>query len=124
MKTFKSGFFTAFLVIGLILIMTMLFTGQMNRLWNPQVKGFLYGSDAQFAGERLWATTGTLDTLVVSGVDTTCTVYLTPKTATGTLRYDVATSGDTVFVTSSGSETANTDKYSYLIVNSGYNASD
>jgi hypothetical protein len=123
MKTFKSGI-TAFLVIALILTMTMLFTGQMNRLWNPQVQGFLYGKDAQFAGERTWGTTGTLDTLVVTGVDITCTVYLTPKTATGTLRYDVATAGDTVFVTSSGSETAATDKYSYLVIKNGYNASD
>lgn len=96
----------------------------LTRLNNPQVKGWLFGDAAQFAGEREWGTTGTADTLVVTGVDTSCAVFLTAKTATGTLRYDIKSAGDTIFVTSSGSETGGTDKYSYLIVYNAYGATD
>lgn len=90
-----------------------------------QVKGWLIGKAAQFAGERTWGTTGTADTLVITGVDTLCAVLLTPKT-TGieNLYYDIRSAGDTVFVTSDSSGTASTDKYSYVIIYNAYGASD
>ena len=96
----------------------------LDRLRNPLIQGWMFGKDASFAGERTWGADGTADTLVVSNVDTTCVVFLTPKTATGTLRYDIKAAGDTIFVTSSGSETGGTDKYSYLIIRNGYGATD
>jgi len=91
---------------------------------NILLDGWIFAPDQSLAGQRTWNTTGTLDTLLISGVDTTCVVFLTAKTATGTLRYDVATAGDTVFVTSSGSETGGTDKYNYFILRSVYGARD
>lgn len=93
---------------------------------NLQVKGWLFGnaSDKTWAGQTTWVTTGTADTLLVSGVDTTCVVFLAPKTATGTLRYDIATAGDTIFVTSSGSETGGTDKYAWIVIRNAYGATD
>jgi hypothetical protein len=116
-----------FAAIILVVLIALLFLGSAQiyqSTTNLQVKGWLFGKDNSFSGENTWGTTGTADTLLISGVDTTCVVFITPKTASGTLRYDVATAGDTIFVTSSASETGGTDKYSYLIVRNGYGASD
>ena len=122
----KSIFKSNFIVIAflILVIMSLLFMGQAGILYNQQVQGWLYGKDAQFAGERIWGTTGTADTLVITGVDVTCVVMLTAKTAMGDLSYDIEAAGDTVFVTSGGSETAATDKYGYIVIKNGYNASD
>ena len=118
----------ALVPVAIILLSLVFFLGDAQPIAGPftnvQLKGWIFGGDAGIAGERTWAKSGTADTLLVSGVDITCVVFLCPKTATGTLRYDVATAGDTVFVTSSGSETATTDKYSYFIIRNGYGATD
>jgi len=125
MKSFKSGFLSAILVVLLLLVMSFLFMAQgpNGTIWNYQIRGFLYGKDAQFAGERAWGTTGTADTLIVTGVDTSCVVFLTSKSDSVYFYYDVGSS-DTIFVTSNQSLTATTDKYSYLVIKNGYNASD
>ena len=118
---------TLFALIAIVLVATLfLAAAQINgTLTNYQVKGWLFGKDISFAGERTWAKTGTLDTLLVPGVDTTCVVYLASKTTQiENLFYDVATAGDTVFVTADSAGTAATDKYSYLIVRNGYGATD
>jgi hypothetical protein len=92
---------------------------------NFKVKGWLFGKDEEFVGQRDWGTTGLLDTLVISNVDTLCLVFLTGKTSnTGELYYDIATAGDTIFVTTEDTCTASTDKYNYMIVRNGYSATD
>jgi len=127
--TLKGGAMKKKLFIAIILValVALLFLGSAQiyqSTTNLQVKGWLFGKDNSFAGERTWGTNGTADTLTISGVDTTCVVFLTPKTATGTLRYDIATAGGSIFVTSTGSETGGTDKYSYMIIRNGYGATD
>lgn len=121
----KIGLFSLILAVAMLFMLQDINSQQIvERHNNPQILGWMFGKDASFAGERAWGYSGTLDTLVVSGVDITCSVYLTPKTATGTLRYDIKAAGDTIFVTSSGSETASSDKYAYLIVRNAYGATD
>lgn len=99
----------------ILIILALLWTQTPNRIiYNLQVKGYLFGTST-LRGEQTWGYNGTLDTLVVSGVDANCYVYLTPLTATGVLSV-TSVVADTIFVTSSTSETATTDKYNYLIL--------
>jgi len=93
-------------------------------LTNPLLKGWLVNGSQKICGQRTWGTTGTADTLVISGLDTTDIVFVTPNTATGTLRTDISTNGDTCFVTSSASETATSDSYFWLVFKDGYNVTN
>jgi hypothetical protein len=115
----------ALLVVIMFLSIVLFGAAQINgTLTNYQVKGWLFGKDAQFAGERTWAKTDTLDTLVVTGVDTTCAVFLQAKTTViKGLTYDIRSAGDSIFVESDSTGAA-TEKYSYLIVRNAYGATD
>ena len=118
---------TLFALIAIVLVATLfLAAAQINgTLTNYQVKGWLFGKDISFAGERTWAKAATADTLVIPGVDTTCVVFLTAKTdSLINLQYDIRSAGDSVFVKSDTTGRAATDKYSYLIVRNGYDATD
>lgn len=110
----KNWIFLIILILVLAMVV-ILWAQTPNRIiTNLQVKGYLFGT-ITLRGERTWGVNGTADTLIIAGVDTNCFVYLTPLTATGTLRVNSVVD-DTIFVVSSGSETAATDKYNYLIV--------
>lgn len=122
----RTNLFIALLVV---VIACLLLMGQAKPIAGPftntLLKGWVFAPSQSICGQRAWGTTGSADTLVVSGVDTTCLVFLSNKTAiTGHLRYDIRAAGDTIFVTSDSSETASTDKYSYLIIRNAYGARD
>jgi Flp pilus assembly protein TadG len=91
----------------------MLSQRRLNNLSNVVLKGWVWAEN-NIANTRTWGVTGTADTVIVGGIPSDAHVFLTPNTATGTLRYSI--NGDTLFVTSSASETASTDKYDYLII--------
>jgi len=117
----------SFLLVSLLLLVVMQANSQRStdRLHNPQVQGWIFGKSAGFAGERTWGYTSANDTIVITGIDTTCIVILTPKTTQiENLFYDIKSAGDTLFVTADSAGTAGTDKYSYLIVRNGYGATD
>lgn len=116
-----------FALLITLLFLCFIFMGAakvIDKVYNVQISGWMFGKDAQFAGERTWAKASTLDTLVITGVDTTCAVFLQAKTDTIChLKYDIRSAGDTVFVTSDSTGTT-TDKYSYLVIRNAYGASD
>jgi len=116
---FKKNGFKIGLVLILLLVLGLFVLSEAvtpNRvITGLQVKGWLWGTST-IRGTQTWGTTGTADTLLVSGVDTDCYVFLQAQTAMGNLRYTISADGDTVFVTSASSETGSTDKYNYWIV--------
>lgn len=89
--------------------------GRWNPIYNPKVEGWLF-VDTNVGGQRTWGVTGTADTLVVAGIDSTnFRVLVTPVTNIENMRASIGTNGDTVFVTSDSAQTAATDKYNWLI---------
>jgi len=115
----KTGRILTGLALAFLLICAGVFLAArprvLNPIWNVRLQGHLF-ADSLICGQKTWTTTGTADTLTIAGLDSSATVFLTPITATGTLRGSVGSNNDTVFVTSSGSETGGTDKYNYFIV--------
>jgi len=124
-KLFKTGFLLVLVSLLLLVVMQVQSQRHLDRLQNPMVIGWMFGQGNEFAGEQVWGYTGTADTLVITGLDTTCVVFLTAKTTDlENLYYDIHAAGDTLFVTSDSSGTADTDKYSYIIVRNAYGATD
>ncbi len=115
-------------ILSLLLIFIII-TGLVQPISGPFTntlfKGWWIVSGSKICIERTWGHTGTLDTVVITGLDTTCNVFLQPKTTQiENLIYDIQSGGDTLFVTADSAGTADTDKYSILIIQNAYNASD
>ena len=109
-----------YFVILTVLVMCFLIMAsavEYRRIHNLRVKGWLFG-DTTWCGLETWATTGTVDTLVASGVDTTCYFFVTSvdSTSKAPLFGDIGRKNDTVFVKCDSSVTADELKYCWMII--------
>lgn len=101
----------------LIVLITAVFGARriQNRFWDVKLQGWLWADDT-IAGQKAWGTTGTADTLVIAGIDSTSHVFIAPRAKTSGLRHTISSNGDTVFVTSDTSLTADTNTYDYFVI--------
>lgn len=105
------------ILLALVVLVTAVFGARriQNRLWDVKLFGYLWADDT-VAGQKAWGTTGTADTLVLAGIDSTSHVFIMPRAKTSGLRHSISSNGDTVFVTSDTSLTATTDTYDYFVI--------
>lgn len=107
-KIFTLVFVCLFLVAG---------AWRGKKLHNPWITGHPIAAST-WAGLETWAKTGTVDTLVVTGIDTTWYVFISPvdSTSKGIMHTYISRDNDTVFVKCDSSLTANEFKYNWMVV--------
>lgn len=106
------------LLLVLVLAFMMLAAAvEYRRYTNLRIKGWLF-ADTSWAGLRTWNKTGTVDTLVVSGIDTTCYFFAFPADSSTkyALHSYISRKNDTVFVRSDTSLTASERKYNWMVL--------
>jgi len=105
------------LVIVLLAFVMTAGVVEYRRYTNLRVKGWLFG-DSTWCGLRTWDKTGTVDTLAVSGIDTTCYFFAFPADSSTkyALHGYIGRDGDTVFVRSDTSLTADERKYNWMVI--------
>ncbi len=90
---------------------------EYKRITNLRVKNWLFADDT-WAGLETWADTDSIDTLVVSGIDTTCYFFAFPIDVSPGfpgLYGNISRNGDSIFVTCD-SVLAATNKYNWIVV--------
>ena len=113
-STYRKMFLLTLMV--LVFFSSIAAIKEYRRLVNLRVKGWLFG-DTSWSKIVTWTYTGTLDTVAMSGVDTTCIVSITPIDSV--FRYPlcprISRNDDSIFVESDTSVFTN-NKYSLIII--------
>ena len=103
--------------LSIILLCVFLMAGakEYGRETNLRIKGWLL-TDTTWSGLETWGKTGTVDTLVVAGIDTTFYFFVNAvdSTSKGPLHGYISRNDDTVFVRCDSSLTAAEFKYNWI----------
>jgi hypothetical protein len=113
----KSSRLTNILLICLIAIICIGAAKEYKRITNLRVKGWLFGDKDKWCGLKEWENSAKLDTIVCSGIDTTCMVFITgvDSTYARPLSAYICRNGDSIFVKSDSSLTSE-DAYNWMVI--------
>lgn len=117
LKILNNNKFTNILLIFLIAIICIGAVKEYKRITNLRVKGWLFGDKDKWVGQKSWENAANLDTVAVSGIDTTCYIFLTwvDSAYTGPLSGYVSRNGDSIFVKTDSAVTSS-DKYNWMVI--------
>lgn len=114
----KTGKILTGLVLAFLLICAGVFLAArprvLNPIWNVRLQGHVF-ADSNIVGQKVWANADTLDTLLISGIDSTATVFLQPLTTIEGIKYSISVNGDSVFVDADSTQ-GTSDVYNYLVI--------